>query len=302
MTTFIQPEIVTYTKKYCGDRQYHGVGKSKCKCSECTLGRFIGAVGRNDLACVQSMLCKQPDLLDRRLVTRSFADSYGGELVLFTSNHMKAETALMRAIAHGRILMFDYLLEIGCDPNVPVRGLDGVELSPLMMAVLIGAPLFMITRLLGISDLSFRTGGNRNIFHSLAPPSMMGNTHQADSGEEDIFAVMHRRREAGDPIADVNAIDVTGVSPLVQALRMNCSDYFITELLSFGADVFLHTREELSTLIKAPPLRSRLERLQKPEQIYAASCARDLGTTPDGNPLVWKQLPDELWRHMGSFL
>lgn len=299
MTTFIQPEIVTYTKKYCGDRQYHGVGKNKCKCSECMLGRFIGAVGRNDLACVENMLCKQPDLLDRRLVTKSFADSYGGELVLFTSHHMKEDTALMRAIAHKRILMFDHLLEMGCDPNVPVKGVDGIDMLPLMVAVKTYAPHFMITRLLGISDLSFRTERNQNIFHF-----MMDNTHQADSGEEDIFAILHRRLEAGDPIADVNAIDVTGMSPLLTAIKAGYSDYFITQLISFGADVFLHTREQLSTLSTriTAPMHSRLERLQKPEQIYAASCARDLGTTPDGNPLVWKRLPDELWRHMGSFL
>lgn len=300
MTTFIEPAVVKYSKKYCGGYPSHTIGTRKCKCDDCALGRFIGAVGRNDLSCVESLLHKNPDLLDKRLVTRGFADPTCSTPVLF-SGHMKVETALIRAMHHQRTLMFDHLLVKGCDPNTVVQGHDGLDSVALLMAFRLQATPFMITRLLGVSDLSFCTPNNDNIFHVLAAASH-GYSPYGMNKTEGFFSIIRQRQEAGDPIANVNQVNSHGKSPLIQSLLSACSDYFIEQLIGLGANTFPHPTEETYELLEGSGPRNRLERLQKPERIYAASCARDLGTTPDGKHLVWKKLPDEVWRHMGSFL
>lgn len=271
-------------------------GGRSCRCGNCMLRRFHGAVGRNDLIAVVAYLVNDVTLLNRPM------PGSGGK------------TAIFKAIESHRIDMVELLMANGADMTARYGQFTPLEEAMTLSESLRCKPIKddIAKFLIRYCDLvpppapapshhfveyfTFSHWGG-SLFHLMCLPE---NT-RCDWNYQDLFDIVAIREKKGHLVPDINAPNSSGISPLAMACYYNKPDSFLDILVGAGADIWLSS-VELNMLQEHSDWcfgEQKIRQRQAKAQVHCASLVRSFGKPGE---IHARKLPDEVWREIMEFI
>uniref|UniRef100_A0A6C0KDU0 Uncharacterized protein n=1 Tax=viral metagenome TaxID=1070528 RepID=A0A6C0KDU0_9ZZZZ len=271
-------------------------GGRRCNCSRCTLRKFHGAVGRNDLMAVVTYLTGRPGILNRPM------PGAGGK------------TAIFKAIECHRLDMVELLMTNGADMTARYGEFTPLEEAMAMSESLRCKPIkddiakFLIRHCdlvpppvpapshHFVEYFTFSHWGG-SLYHLICLPE---NT-RCDWNYQALLDIIATRETMGHLVPDINAPNQSGISPLAMACYYNKPDAFLDLLVGAGADVWL-SDVELSLLRDHSDWccgETKIRQRQAKAQVKCASLIRSFG---EPGEIYARKLPDEVWREIMEFI
>ena len=271
---------------------------AKCYCERCYLGKFHGAVGRNDKNAVQNIIDKNPEIINTPLRTNSC---------------YLVQTAIFKAIQKKRYRCAEFLIENGANLNAVCYSSETGEIygTPLFLGILDNdMPIELLTTLIINSDLSYtctetcqtRRKGfesywlGTNIYHIIIKSVFQRNQHIRY-----IMDLVTQEFKKGRLAPDINKHTNILVPAIFYAVSLNGPKYLIDFLINHGADIWLNIDSE-NNFHRKSNIYLNIMKLRDTELVRLSSLIRNFGLQPNKQKTMWNRLPDELWREIITFI
>lgn len=277
-------------------------GSRSCKCSECKKSKFLGIIGRGDIAALVPLAKQNPELI-------------------YSSTGV---SPLLYAIRKNRPVIVKFLVEQGADTLLPCyahRGEEHTVLLPVFYAALHQSSIPPFESAIALVDTADLT---------LAIPRQLGGggvwtgvlrncweySHGNRINEELVVELLHlitKRKSAGDPCPDIDQLDDAGIT----ALRLASERHLVNTanfLLQKGANPYTAVANSHALVRKfgsanhwyATPMKGLLEKVFKlgnvalrhsrSRPIALLSLARRYGDLP-----VMRKIGKYTWKHILGF-
>ena len=287
-----KPNKIEYI--FSSERNQVHVQYGKCKCETCIIGKLHGAIGRNDLSAVMSMVSKRPSIIN---------------IPLKSDEHYIIQTSLFKALLSNKWDITRYLINNGANLEIPAYYKNGeTEGIPLFKAMVMpNIPLDILTTLFikssfmytiqtpPVNDtyLFYVSNENINIFHIIVKSCF--NKCPFLHYIIDLFNNIKHTKET----CDINAQKDNMLCPFLYAMSFGSPKYIIDFLRDQGADIWvdidhrkIHTKS---------PVYKKIMNLRQKETNKTMSLFRNFGKTTENKKLIWNNLPDEIWREILTF-
>ena len=287
-----KPKKIEYI--FSSERNQVHVQYGKCNCTTCIVGKLHGAVGRNDLSAVMSMVNKYPDIIN---------------IPLKSNEHYIIQTCLFKAIVCKKWDITRYLINNGANLEIPSYYKNGeTEGIPLFKAMLTpDIPMDILTTLFinssfmyaielpPVNDnyLCYVSNESMNIFHIIVKSSF--NKCEFLHYIIDLFNKIKHTKN----ICNINAQRDNILCPFLYAMSFGSPKYIIDFLRDQGANIW--TDIDHNRIHPESPVYKKIMNIRQKEINKTMSLFRNFGKTTENKKLIWNNLPDEIWREILTF-
>ena len=287
-----KPKKIEYI--FSSERNQVHLQYGKCKCSMCNIGKFHGAIGRNDLSAVKSMLNNNSNLIN---------------IPLKSHEYYIVQTSIFKAITCKKWEIVRYLINNGADLEQPSYYKNGeTEGIPLFKAMLTpDIPIDILTTLFINSSFMYSIGlppvndmyvwgiSNEcmNIFHIIIKSSF--NKCEFIQYIINLFnKIKHHKK-----ICDINAQKDNILCPFLYAMTFGSPKYIIDFLRDQGANIWVNIDHK--KIHQKSPIYKKIMIIRQKETNKTMSLFRNFGINTENKKIIWNNLPDEIWREILTF-
>lgn len=287
-----KPNKIEYI--FSSERNQVHLQYGKCKCQTCVIGKLHGAIGRNDLSAVMSIVSKRPNIIN---------------IQLNSDEHYIVQTSFFKSIMSKKWDITRFLIHNGADFGIPAYYKNGeTEGIPLFKAMVMpDIPVDILTTLFMNTDLKYNivkpypddtcsfyvSNENMNIFHIIVKACF--NKCPFLHYIIDLFNNIKLNKE----ICDINTQTENMLCPFLYAMTLNSPDYLIDFLREQGADIWVNIDQR--KIHTRSPVYTKILNLRQKETNKTMSLFRNFGKTPNNKKIIWNNLPDEIWREILTF-